>query len=38
MQFEELENYLFLNLKDAPEATHYGVIDEDIFLRMQEHS
>ena len=23
-------NYLFPNLKDAPEATHYGVTDEDI--------
>ena len=31
-------NYLFPNLKDAPEAAHCGVADEDIFRRMQEHS
>jgi len=31
-------NYLFPNLKDAPEAAHCGVTDEDIFRRMQEHS
>ena len=32
------ENYLFPNLEDASEAAHYGVADEDIFRRMQEHS
>ena len=32
------ENYLFPNLKDAPEVTHRGVADDDIFQRMQEHS
>jgi len=31
-------NYLFPNLEDALEAAHYGVVDEDIFQRMQEHS
>ena len=29
---------MFSNLKDAPEAAHCGVADEDIFRRMQEHS
>ena len=31
-------NYLFPNLKDAPESALYGVADEDIFRRIQEHS
>ena len=31
-------NYLFPDLKGTPEAAHYGVADEDIFRRMQEHS
>jgi len=29
---------LFLNLKDAPEAAHCRVTDENIFRRMQEQS
>ena len=37
-QFEELGDYLFPNLKDAPEAAHCGLVDEDFFRRMQEHS
>ena len=31
-------NYLFSNMEDAPEVAHWGVADEDIFRRMQEHS
>jgi len=32
------ENYLFPNLEGTPEAAHCGVVNEDIFCRIQDHS
>ena len=31
-------NYLFPDMENAPEASHCGVADEDIFDQMQKHS
>jgi len=33
-----LEDYLFSNLENAPKEAHCGVVKEDIFHRIREHS
>ena len=36
-QFEELGDYLFPNLENAPEETYCGITNEYIFQRMRQH-